>query len=216
MASETWCIVHAHGVMRAEVSQTVATGHLAALSEWHGWRAVRVGDGPYLAATEAMGDSAREAVARLAVGNGLAVREILAPGELTRAELLAQVEAYAAQLAPMTRAVDALRAAAVAAGHPAADGDPDAQFCAVRAAAWSAGAEAMRRDAMRACSAIEDNRTEDAQWRRTHGPRATRDEDYHRIFGQAIGADACWDEIRALPVPPCPWGVCCGTGEVSR
>ena len=90
MASETWCIVHAHGVMRAEVSQTVATGHLAALSEWHGWRAVRVGDGPYLAATEAMGDSAREAVARLAVGNGLAVREILAPGELTRAELRAQ------------------------------------------------------------------------------------------------------------------------------
>ena len=125
MASETWCIVHAHGVMRAEVSQTVATGHLAALSEWHGWRAVRVGDGPYLAATEAMGDSAREAVARLAVGNGLAVREILAPGEPTRAELIAERDEARAELARL-RTCDGYFA----------DRDRDA--------AWTAGAEAMR------------------------------------------------------------------------
>ena len=31
MASETWCIVHAHGVMRAEVSQTIYAAHLARL-----------------------------------------------------------------------------------------------------------------------------------------------------------------------------------------
>lgn len=212
MASETWCIVHAHGVMRAEVSQTVATGHLAALSEWHGWRAVRVGDGPYLAATEAMGDSAREAVARLAVGNGLAVREILAPGEPTRAELRAQVEAYAAQLAPMTRAVDALRAAAVAAGHPAADGDPDAQLCAVRAAAWSAGAEAMRERCAARCDELAEQESELS--------RATeaRGDQYNAAIrrDRAIARLQAAAEIRTLPVPPCPWGVCYGTGEVSR
>lgn len=89
--AETWRIIHARGVMRAEVSLAMSTGHLAALSEWHGWRAVRIDAGELaIAAPEAMGDSAEEACARLAVGNGLAVREILAPGELTRAELRAQ------------------------------------------------------------------------------------------------------------------------------
>lgn len=91
MASETWCIVHTRGVMRAEVSPAVASGSIAALSEWHGWRALRIDAGEsVIAASEAMGDSAAEACARLAVGNGLAVREILAPGEITRAELRAQ------------------------------------------------------------------------------------------------------------------------------
>lgn len=143
--AETWRIIHARGVMRAEVSLAMSTGHLAALSEWHGWRAVRIDAGELaIAAPEAMGDSAEEACARLAVGNGLAVREILAPGELTRAEILAGVEAYAAQLALMARVVDVLRAAAVAAGHPAADGDPDAQLRAVRAQAFREGAETMR------------------------------------------------------------------------
>ena len=141
MASETWCIVHAHGVMRAEVSQTVATGHLAALSEWHGWRAVRVGDGPYLAATEAMGDSAREAVARLAVGNGLAVREILAPGEPTRAELIAERDEARAELARLRTCERYF-----------ADRDRDA--------AWTAGAEAMREAILDALPCVTAERDE--------------------------------------------------------
>ena len=159
--AETWRAVLASGEVREmSVDPCVARGMLAPVDGFRGWRADRVGDGPRFAAVEAMGDSAHEAIARLAAGNGWPAVEILAPGELTRAELRAQ--------------------------------------------AWREGAEAMRRDAMRACSAIEDKRTEDAQWRRTHGSRATRDEDYHRLFGQAIGADACWDAIRAIPVPPCP------------
>ena len=167
-----WMVAHERGVMRAEVSQTVATGHLAALSEWHGWRAVRVGDGPYLAATEAMGDSAREAVARLAVGNGLAVREILAPGEPTRAELRAQVEAYAAQL------------------------------CAVRAAAWGEGAEAMRE----ACAAELVQRAAWAQYRTEHHTAPGDDPD--DTAAQATALDAALGALRSLHVPPCP--------EVSR
>ena len=90
------------------------------------------------------GDATRVAIARNCALWHWPVAEILAPGELTRAELRAQVEAYAAQLAPMARVVDVLRAAAVAAGHPAADGDPDAQLRAVRAQAFREGAETMR------------------------------------------------------------------------
>ena len=183
MASETWRVVLADGSVReVEVSRAEAIGMLSPVCPWLGWRAVRTWDGPYLAATEAMGDSAREAVARLAVGNGLAVREILAPGEPTRAELLAQI-------ATLTRVVDALRAAAVVAGHPAADGDPDAQLCAVRAAAWNAGAEAMRQEIVVSLT--------------------PREVDIGRL-DRELGV------VHALPVPPCPWGVCCGTTEVSR
>lgn len=147
------------------------------------------------------GDATRVAIARNCALWHWPVAEILAPGELTRAELRAQVEAYAAQLAPMTRAVDALRAAAVAAGHPAADGDPDAQLCAVRAAAWSAGAEAMRAVAVAMCHRVEDH----------HGPDPMR-----RGWPAQVGAGDCRVNIEKLPVPPCPWGVCCGTGEVPR
>ena len=125
---ETWQILHAGGVMRAEVSQAVAIGHLAALSEWHGWRAVRVGDGPYLAAAEAMGDSAREAIARLAVGNGLALVEILAPGELTRAEAIA---------AARREGAEAMREAILAALHQSLSGD---QLRAIRAVEIDGGA----------------------------------------------------------------------------
>lgn len=125
---ETWQIPHAGGVMRAEVSQTVAIGHLAALSEWHGWRAARMGDGPRLAAAEAMGDSAREAVARLAVGNGLALVEILAPGELTRAEAIAAARHDGAE---------SMRAAILAALHQSLSGD---QLRAIRAAEIDGGA----------------------------------------------------------------------------
>lgn len=89
-------------------------------------------------------DSEHDAVLWLASCFSWGAVEILAPGELTRAELRAQVEAYAAQLAPMARVVDVLRAAAVASGHPAADGDPDAQLRAVRAQAFREGAEALR------------------------------------------------------------------------
>lgn len=58
-------------------------------------------------------DSEHDAVLWLASCFSWGAVEILAPGEPTRAELRAQVEAYAAQLAPMTRAEAArLRAAA--------------------------------------------------------------------------------------------------------
>lgn len=108
--------------------------------------------------------------------------------------LVAQREAVAAELAPMARAADALRAAAVAAGHPAEDEDPEAQLHAVRAAAWSMGSEVMRREVFAAMRARE---------------------------GECDGRCVCdvrmSDTICIFPVPPCPWGVCCGTAtEVSR
>lgn len=134
MSAQTWRIVLADGtvrevVVRAGHSFTDGVVYFARLSPTD---------------TMVFGADPRGAVLRLAVARYLDVAEILAPGEPTRAELRAQVEAYAAQLAPMTRAVDALRAAAVAAGHPAADGDPDAQLRAVRAQAFREGAETMR------------------------------------------------------------------------
>ena len=89
--AETWRVVLASGEVReVEVSRAEASGMLSPVRPWHGWRAARTWDGPVHAASEAMGDSAEEACARLAVGNGLAAREILAPGEPTRAELIAQ------------------------------------------------------------------------------------------------------------------------------
>lgn len=147
------------------------------------------------------GGSREEAIARWLTMNG-DVREILAPGELTRAELIAQIEAYAAQLAPMTRAVDVLRAAAVAAGHPAADGDPDAQLCAVRAQAFREGAEAMREACVEELDSV----------RRMHNAKA-RDqkatiEDRAHAWERVGAIEDAAGEIEALPVPPCP--------EVSR
>ena len=69
------------------------------------------------------------------------------PGELTCAEIRGR---RGSCVAPMARVVDVLAAAAVVQrGNPAADRDPDAQLCAVRAAVWSAGAEAMRAERSR-------------------------------------------------------------------
>ena len=199
--AETWRVVLASGEVReVEVSRAEASGMLSPVRPWHGWRAARTWDGPVHAASEAMGDSAEEACARLAVGNGLAVREILAPGEPTRAELRAQVEAYAAQLAPMTRAVDALRAAAVAAGHPAADGDPDAQLRAVRAKAWSEGAAAVRE----VIAKFYEVRADFLDTLCVDAIVDDESEDYGR-FCEAVDAPSI---IRNIPVPPCP--------EVSR
>lgn len=90
------------------------------------------------------GDATRVAIARNCALWHWPVAEILAPGELTRAELHSRIGFYEAQLAPMARVVDVLHAAAVAAGHPAADGNPDAQLRAVRAQAFREGAETMR------------------------------------------------------------------------
>ena len=129
MASETWRVV-------------LADGDIESVSAW------RTDDGTMVRwdreIVHTHTTNVRRGVCMAIEGHDLAIVEILAPGELTRAELRAQVEAYAAQLAPMARVVDVLRAAAVAAGHPAADGDPDAQLRAVRAQAFREGAETMR------------------------------------------------------------------------
>ena len=156
--AETWRAVLASGEVREmSVDPCVARGMLAPVDGFRGWRADRVGDGPRFAAVEAMGDSAHEAIARLAAGNGWPAVEILAPGELTRAELRAQ--------------------------------------------AWREGAEAMRAVAVAMCHRVEDH----------HGPDPMR-----RGWPAQVGAGDCRVNIEKLPVPPCPWGVCCGTGEVSR
>lgn len=183
--AETWRVVLASGEVR-EVDVIPQDGGRWAASGRH----LR-GAG--------FGGSREEAIARWLTMNG-DVREILAPGELTRAELRAQVEAYAAQLAPMARVVDVLRAAAVAAGHPAADGDPDAQLRAVRAQAFREGAEAMRGAIAKfyeARAAFLDTLCVDAIV-------DDESEDYGR-FCEAIDAPPT---VRNIPVPPCP--------EVSR
>ena len=124
--AETWRVVLASGEVReVEVSRAEASGMLSPVRPWHGWRAARTWDGPVHAASEAMGDSAEEACARLAVGNGLAAREILAPGEPTRAELIAERDEARAELARPQSCEGYF-----------ADRDRDA--------AWTAGAEAMR------------------------------------------------------------------------
>lgn len=64
-------------------------------------------------------DALRAFLAGYAVDAG--VREILAPGEPTRAELVAELAVLRAQLAPLVACVDALRAAARAAGWRDAD-----------------------------------------------------------------------------------------------
>ena len=102
--AETWRVVLASGEVReVEVSRAEASGMLSPVRPWHGWRAARTWDGPVHAASEAMGDSAEEACARLAVGNGLAAREILAPGEPTRAELIAQRDEARAEVERLRR-----------------------------------------------------------------------------------------------------------------
>ena len=103
------------------------------------------------------GDATRVAIARNCALWHWPVAEILAPGELTRAELRAQ--------------------------------------------AFREGAEAMRAEAVAMCHRVEDY----------HGPDPMR-----RGWPAQVGAGDCRVNIEKLPVPPCPWGVCCGTGEVSR
>ena len=103
------------------------------------------------------GDATRVAIARNCALWHWPVAEILAPGELTRAELRAQ--------------------------------------------AFREGAEAMRAEAVAMCHRVEDH----------HGPDPMR-----RGWPAQVGAGDCRVNIEQLPVPPCPWGVCCGTGEVPR
>ena len=103
------------------------------------------------------GDATRVAIARSCALWHWPVAEILAPGELTRAELRAQ--------------------------------------------AFREGAEAMRAEAVAMCHRVEDH----------HGPDPMR-----RGWPAQVGAGDCRVNIEKLPVPPCPWGVCCGTGEVPR
>lgn len=115
--------------------------------------------------------------------------------------LVAQREAVAAELAPMARAADALRAAAVAAGHPAEDEDPEAQLHAVRAAAWSMGSEVMRTAAVAVCRRVEDY----------HGPDPMR-----RGWPAQVGAGDCLVNIQELPIPPCPRGACAATATETH
>jgi len=151
--AETRRVVLATGEVReASVEPAVAYGYMAPLSEVRGHRATRIGEGTVHAPSEAMGDTAEDAVTRLASHNGWAVREILAPGEPTRAELAARLAAVTAerdvlraQQAPLLDAHDALVAAARAAGWTGA-GATGAELV-----AW------VRRGAMTAAGIADDH-----------------------------------------------------------
>lgn len=97
--AETWRVVLRDGSVReASVEPATAYGYMAPESATHGWRATRVGEGDTVhAAPEAMGGDAADAVTRLAAHNGWPVREILAPGEPTRAEAVAAAQVAVAE-----------------------------------------------------------------------------------------------------------------------
>jgi len=145
--AETWRVVLASGeVMGVEV-----------VHEEHRWSARTLRD---RAATRHR--SAEMAVRRLVATHLAAdfdVREILAPGELTRAE--------------------------------------------IRAQAWREGAEAMRAECVSCCDAVARERSDAARHVEGTNPSEAR-----RRTGEMAGASMCVQDIRALPVPPCP--------EVSR
>mgnify|MGYP006935496767 FL=1 len=163
------------------------------------------------------------AVVRLTLRWGTRHREILAPGELTRAEL-------AARLATATASVQQLRADvelataqrdAEACRADDAEGERDvlraqqaplvACVDALRAAATSAGwrdADAtgetlvawVRRGEREACAvrcdAIYTERDDAARKRRKYGTQNTCDGDCARLAGQAQGAAMCVEAIR--------------------
>ena len=121
--------------------------------------------------------------------------EILAPGEMTRAELAAQLAAVTrelavarAQQAPLVACVDALRAAATAAGWRDADATGETLVAWVRRGEREACAVR--------CDAIYTERDDAARKRRKYGTQNTCDGDCARLAGQAQGAAMCVEAIR--------------------
>lgn len=116
--AETWRVVLATGEVLSVECLYIGT---VALAKVYGLRAEGV-------AVSGQGDNFVEAILDLARDGMLRVVEILAPGEPTRAELLAHLAAVTAerdvlraQQAPLVACVDALRAAARDAGWRDAD-----------------------------------------------------------------------------------------------
>ena len=210
MASGAWCIVHnarrdARGGLPA-----VASGSIAALERVDWVRAHRRGRS-VIAASEAMGDSAAEACARLAVGNGLAVRGDPRPGELTAPGAARAGRGVRRPARPMTRARWRTPcAAAIAAGHPR-------RTAIRRAVLRGAGGGVERagrrwRDAMRACSrkTIAPGRTVAPHaWTARHSRRRLSPDLW---AGDRRGCRL--GQIHASPVPPCPC-VCAARGGVA-
>lgn len=76
---QTWRVVLASGEMREVVTESIDDGHQCAVGNYHGW-----------------GTTPPAAIAAVVGVHGWPVAEILAPGEPTRAELVAQLAALTA------------------------------------------------------------------------------------------------------------------------
>lgn len=220
--AETWRVVLADGtvrevLVRAGHSFTDGVGYFARLSPTD---------------TMAFGADPRGAVLRLAVARYLDVAEILSPGEPSRAELTADraladrralaldavrdalgatehegavdaAERVAAQLSTALASVRQLRADVELATTQRDEERTRADNAeSEHDAAWTAGAEAMRRD----CAAEVSERMSAAH-REAKGFHA---DDLGRDRNEAAGyaLEEAAEALRALPIPPCP--------EVSR
>lgn len=222
MSAQTWRVVLASGevrevVVRAGHSFTDGVGYFARLSPTD---------------TMAFGAGPRGAVLRLAVARYLDVREILSPGEPTRAELTAERDEARAHADRRALALDAVRDILGATEHEGAVdaakrvvAQRDTAAASVRQlradvelattqrdeertradnaesehdAAWTAGAEAMRRGVD---SAVADA----AAWADYRSQQhASPDDDEDATHAQAHALDAVLARIRALTVPTRP------------
>lgn len=141
----------------------------------------------------ATADDVDEAVVRFAAALRPAVREILAPGEPTRAELVAQLAAVTrerdvlrAQQAPLVACVDALRAAARDAGWRDADATGETLV------AW------VRRGEREACdAALED---EERQHRAAERNVKATLEERAAAWERGAAIESVRAAIRALPL----------------
>ena len=192
--------------------------HPAALNEWHGWRALRIDAGGVRDRRErAMGDNAAEVMrgSRSATTRRCADHS---PDELTRAGCSRRSRAIRRFVADdfLLDFPCALRQIVAARTPQRAAIDclvlPD---CGRRR--WSAerGGDAARRDARVLRDRRQSHRGHcvSGAARMDRAPLATE-----TITGSLGGRSARMrtGTGRALPVPPCPWGVCCGTGGCRR
>ena len=180
---ETWRVVLASGEVLSVEAWTDADGVP--------WARHRTACGEDLVCSH----TPREAVVRAVAYAYSGIVEILAPGEMTRAELAAQLAAVTrelaalrAQQAPLVACVDALRAAATAAGWRDADATGETLVAWVR--------RGVREACAVRCDAIYTERDDAARKRRKYGTQNTCDGDCARLAGQAQGAAMCVEAIR--------------------
>ena len=205
MTSETWRVVLADGSVREVRVEQIPSGRWA-----HWWHvvfdAMPPGGGTMPATVRPAG-----AVLGAMWTVGWDVREMLAPGEPTRAELIAQRDAARAELDRAERnresasnlagflqsVVNDVAFAAGARDHETTVGAVK-RVSAQRDAAWREGAEAMRREidgAVMSAAAWADYRSQQ---------HASPDDDEDATHAQAHALDTVLAAIRALPLPARP------------